>query len=482
MAELTFFPDLAGVNTTPAEAPPENTARVSEQLQFDEVLRHASQTRSSQPKPVELVLMFNKKGEINFLLKKAWLLLHDYAVQQGLLQDLEKRRFRALVRQLRRDIAYDSHNDEHLKQTLLNAMETSVSWGPSARTKKGERIEWQGTALLSDCKFILISNNLYIDWSYSDVLMAQLRSDGAYFRLRLSAVRKARSLSALNLYLLCERFRTNHNGLSTKYIPVEVYEALSGKLLNEVERNQFQFKYFKRDMLGPAIAEVNSWDEGFKVGVHLERSGRSIAWVQFVVSEDKQPLSSATKVALETRLASLGVDEELAHSACRYNSVEALEAAAQRLEERISKQPSLANVPAYFRSLLDLARKGELAAKARPTPELPQPPSSTVQEETYEDVLASVRDTYLKSTDSSKAYFKGLSEEDRAELLNRFKLEVVDVSGNTSLARTFARPRGPETPLVAVQLFPWIQKRGFTYEPTELEVVRYGISCRLLKS
>ena len=476
-----FFPSrLEDLDSGPEPRKFARPPQISEQLEFDEVLRRAGAKRASQRKPVEVVHMFNKKGEINFLLKKAWLLLHDYAIQQGLLQDLEKRRFRALVRQLCRDIAFDSHNDEHLKRTLTSAIETSVSWGPSARTKKEERSEWEATALLADCKFVLVSNNLYIDWSYSDVLLAQLRREGAYFRYFLSAVRKSRSLSALNLYLLCERFRTNHNGLSAKFTPVESYEALSGNVLTDAERARFRFKYFNRDMLGPAVAEVNSYDEGFKVEVILEKVGRSIASIQFMVREDRQPLSSVIKLSIETRLVALGVEDAVAREACRFNSVEALEAASQRLEERISKPPQVNNVTSYFRTILDLARKGEIAPVNLPAPLLSGSKQAPVREQTYQDVLLSVRETYLRSTDAAKAYFKSLLAEERDDLLNRFKAEVVDVSGNISLSRTFATKRG-SAPLVAVHLYPWIQRRGFTYEPPELEVMQYGISVGLLK-
>ncbi len=465
----------SGVRTTESSGP------LSEQLEFDELLRHASANRS-QPKPVEVVHMFNKKGEINFLLKKAWLLLHDYSLQQGLLHEPQKRRFRVLLRQLCRDIAFDSNNHQHLKRTLTSAIETSVSWGPSARGKTGERTEWEATALLADCKFIVAAGHLYIDWSYSDVLLAQLRREGAYFRLALAAVRKARSLSALNLYLLCERFRTNHNGLSAKYRPIDAYEALSSNVLEtDAKRGRFQYMYFKRDTLGPAVAEVNSYDAGFKVEVREVKAGRSIAWIQFVVREDKQPLSPGIKVAIEARLLTLGVGAEVARDACRFNSVEALEAAVQRLDERLAKPPQINNIESYFRSVLDLARKGEISRSGAAVPEVEVPKVTNLKEQTYAEVLQSVREAYLCSTEAAKAYYKTLPDEEREALLDRFKIEVVDVSANLSLMKTFAS-RGASTPLVAVNLYPWIRKRGFTYEPTELEVMQYGVSAGLLKT
>jgi hypothetical protein len=461
---------------------PEVTTVPAEQFEFDEVLRNANAKRS-QRKPVEVVHMFNKKGEINFLLKKAWLLLHDYSLQQGLLQDPEKRRFRVLLRQLCRDIAFDSNNHEHLKRTLTGAIETSVSWGPSARSKKGERSEWEATALLADCKFVVVSGHLYIDWSYSDVLLAQLRREGAYFRLALSAVRKARSLSALNLYLLCERFRTNHNGLSHKYTPIEAYEALSGnELKTDAERARFQYKYFKRDTLGPAVAEVNSYEAGLKVEVREVKVGRSITWVQFMVREDnKQLLSSGIKVAIEARLVRLGISDEVARDACRFNSVEALEAATQRLEERLSKPPAVVNTEAYFRTVLDLARKGEISTSTDSLPSVEAPPTGRGNGQTYSEVLESVKASYMTSPEAAKAYFKSLPTDEREELLDRFKVEVVDGSSNASLMKLFATKRAAPA-LVAVYLYPWILKRGFTYEPVELEVMQYGVSAGLLKT
>lgn len=480
MQAVDLFPSSAPADQTAQVVKSDGAVPLPEQLEFDELLRHASAKRS-QPKPVEVVHMFNKKGEINFLLKKAWLLLHDYSLQQGLLHEPQKRRFRVLLRQLCRDIAFDSNNHQHLKRTLTSAIETSVSWGPSARDKTGERSEWEATALLADCKFLVVAGHLYIDWSYSDVLLAQLRREGAYFRLALAAVRKARSLSALNLYLLCERFRTNHNGLSAKYRPIEAYEALSSNVLTtDAEQARFQYKYFKRDTLGPAVAEVNSYDAGFKVEVREVKAGRSISWIQFVVREDKQPLSPGIKVAIESRLVTLGIGVQVARDACRFNSVEALEAAVQRLDERLAKPPQINNIESYFRSVLDLARKGEISSPSAGPPEVHAPIATQVKEQTYAEVLQSVREAYLSSTEAAKAYYKTLPEDEREALLERFKVEVVDVSANMSLMRTFASKRAA-TPLVAVNLYPWIRKRGFTYDPPELEVMQYGVSTGLLK-
>ena len=482
MQATDLFPINASASDRGSEVvTSESPALFSEQLEFDEVLRHANAKRS-QRKPVEVVHMFNKKGEINFLLKKAWLLLHDYSLHQGLLHEPQKRRFRVLLRQLCRDIAFDSNNHQHLKRTLTSAIETSVSWGPSARGKTGERSEWEATALLADCKFLVVAGHLYIDWSYSDVLLAQLRREGAYFRLALAAVRKARSLSALNLYLLCERFRTNHNGLSAKYRPIDAYEALSSNVLaTDVERGRFQYKYFKRDTLGPAVAEVNSYDAGFKVEVRELKAGRSIAWIQFVVREEKQPLSPGIKVAIESRLVTLGIGVEVAREACRFNSVEALEAAVQRLDERLAKPPQINNIESYFRSVLDLARKGEISLSDSGPPEVEVPKVVHAYEHTYTEVLQSVREAYLGSTEAAKAYYKTLPDDEREALLDRFKIEVVDVSANLSLMKTFASKRA-STPLVAVNLYPWIRKRGFTYEPADLEVMQYGVSAGLLKT
>ena len=95
------------------------------------------------------------------------------------------------------------------------------------------------------------------------------------------------------------------------------------------------------------------------------------------------------------------------------------------------------------------------------------PKVANAKEHTYAEVLQSVRAAYLDSTEAAKAYYKALPDEEREALLERFTTEVVDVSANLSLLKTFARRRA-STPLVAVNLYPWIRKRGFPYEPPDL--------------
>ena len=86
----------------------------------------------------------------------------------------------------------------------------------------------------------------------------------------------------------------------------------------------------------------------------------------------------------------------------------------------------------------------------------------------------------MASPDAAKAYFQALPDFEREELLDRFKVEVVDLSNNSSLVKLFASKRAAH-PLVAVSLYPWISRRGFTYEPADLEIMRYGISAGLLR-
>ncbi len=468
-----------GETTEVVEAAPlELWSGKAEQLSIEVPIFKPS--RFSEKKPVEIVYMFPLKGRITFVQKKTWVLMHDYAVKQGLLDATKARaRFRCLVTDLLRDADYDSNDYDYLRTSIESNLETRVAWGPSARDKEGNRRVWQATTLLADAKFISIRNRLYLDWSYSDVLVEQLRAQGAWLKLSTDALRQARTMNGLSLYMVCERFRTNHNGLSDKWAPDVWSSTLSG---NASDSSKFQYKYWKRDTLLPAIAEVNSFKAGFSVSFIEERRGRRVLAVQLVIKDEKKQVAAEDCLTeprqdLLERVLACGVTEAKARRAMRGEPVEVLSAAIASMEAR-NRTGKIKAPGAYFEQLLQLAKQGELSIKEEASAGQPATESKSVNPK---DQLQGIRQAFLASNDCAKAYFNSLPARDQDEIIDLFRHEVVAHDGaSATLKSSFAK--NPRSAIVASHMWNWLAKRGFKYEPSDKEVMDFGLAHGLLKA
>ena len=472
----------------PGEQPQELWSESAEQLSFDQVFSLQS-GRLTEKKPVEVVYMYPTKGRLTFMSKKTWVLMHDYAVQQGLLDpSKDRRRFRCLASSLIRDGDYDSNDYAHLRKAITNNIETVVTWGPSARDKDGKRPVWQATSLLADCKFITVGSRLYVDWSYSDVLLEQLRKPGAWLKLSSKALRQAKSITGLSLYMICERFRTNHNGLSEK-LPPEVWHAALTGIPRHVPKpddtKKFQYKYWKRDTLLPAIAEVNSYQTGFTVNFVEEKVGAKVVGIQLIVQESKdqdkavEQLTEVRRGLLE-RLVACGLSEPKARAAMRGVDVKPLSDAVATLELQ-HKAGKIKSPAAYFGRLLKLAKDGELAledgegeAKELAEPTASSAPSPAQSVASHENRMQGLRKAFLDSTDAAKAYFESLQAPDQTELVELFKREVVEQEAPRSTLRTTFAKHDWAHPIVKSRMWTWLRRRGFQFEPSDEDVMRYA--------
>lgn len=457
---------------------------LTEQLVFDGLFESAPLDRLSQRKNVELVHMIPRKGKLQLQLRKTWLVLHDYAIKQGLMEPGGRRRFRVLANQLFRDVDYDSNDYETIKNTLRNGLETVVSWGPSVKGKNGEQVEWEATTLLADIRFIKVKARLYIDWSYSDVLVSQLQQSGPWFRLSLNAVRKARSIGGLNLYMICERYRTNHGGLSDRMEPAVVHALLTGQPTpppgTPLGR---EFKYWKRDTVDKWLAEVNSYGEPFRVAMKEHKIGRRVVALQFVVQEEQQHKPEAALSAVRQgyieRLVRCGVTEPRAKRFLKEHADRAISIALQHLEKaRQNPNPKkpIRDAGAWFAGMVEKASTGEVqpldvdqveanGAQARaPQSGLP----------TLDEVLTNAKADFLASVDGAKAYFMSLAAEDRATVTEQFVEDMKPTPRWASQLRKAYESSGVTSPLVAASLWQWLLRVGFTYEPTGAELMQHA--------
>ena len=171
----------------------------------------------------------------------------------------------------------------------------------------GER-SWEAMPLLT---YVKVKGGV-CTYRYEQSLAEKLFHPDIYSKINLSALRNLRSSHALVLYENCLRY------VGIGQTPV--WDLALFRKLMAVEGRYKEFKFLKRDVIIPAMNEVNK-HSNIQVDLLTVRQGRSVAALQFTVKsnpqlallgmEDEDEISAS--VAYQTLLTQ-GVSKTLARS------------------------------------------------------------------------------------------------------------------------------------------------------------------------
>jgi len=180
-------------------------------------------------------------------------------------------------------IGFESRNQDHLKKSIRGLTEKSVEW--DIMEDDGTSL-WEVSALLSYARI----RKGECTYRYDKSLAEKLKNPDVFAKINLSVVRDIRSTHSLVLYENCYRYIGV--GQTPKW-SVEVFRKLMA--VNQLASYQ-QFKFLKRDLITPAIKEINKVSN-VQISLETVMSGRSVVAVQFLVRPNPQ-------------LALLGMDSE----------------------------------------------------------------------------------------------------------------------------------------------------------------------------
>jgi len=178
-------------------------------------------------------------------------------------------------------IGFDSKNISYLKEALVGIMETVMEF--DIMEDDGER-SWEAMSLLT---YVHVKGGT-CTYRYEQSLAEKLYHPDVYSKINLSVLRNLRSSHALVLYENCLRY------LAVGQTPVWELEVF--RKLMAVQGRYKEFKFLKRDVITPAMREVNK-HSNIQVDLRTVRKGRAVAALQFTVSPNPQ-------------LAMLGMDED----------------------------------------------------------------------------------------------------------------------------------------------------------------------------
>lgn len=207
-----------------------------------------------------------------------------------------KDEYSAGLHEIIKDIDYGSKDTSALKKSLKNLMKTVVEWQSPTSGEISE--EWGACVLLSGAsiKKDKVSRAVTLLWRYDIKVREQLLSPDRYARLVMESIVQLRTHSAIALYEICARYVDNPGHKTARQHWHWWKLVLSGKAKSE---HKGEYRYWKRDVLSKAIAEINTHTE-LEISKPIEfkeRDNKTIADLQFEVrfKKAKQVLPAETK-------------------------------------------------------------------------------------------------------------------------------------------------------------------------------------------
>jgi hypothetical protein len=241
-----------------------------------------------------------------------------------------------------------------------------------------------------------------------------------------------------------------------------------------------EYKYFKRDYLRPAIAEVNAVTNIF-VELVEHREGRRVAEIQFRVTERKQPMLALDEhpnvfdSTLVDRMVKIGIPLKEAQSLYADSEENRIRAALQMTEQRMRSTtlPPVRSAAALFK---DALKKGY----APPVEAVPSVAGAAVGKAIAaggapaDDLKARLLGEYAAyRRKEAQALYDEQGDVERE--LARQSFESDELPGLGAHLRTDWRRRGLESKLAETAFFDWLARKTWG-EPTDGDLLAFTLS------
>ena len=195
--------------------------------------------------------------------------------------------YQARLHEVVDDARYNSNDTGPIRKTLKELMSTTVEWQSPSH---GEIETWDACNLLSGAGISKDKRTgaVTIRWRYDSKVRAQLLSPDRYARLSLEAITQLSTHAAMALYEICARYVDNPGHLTARQHWRWWRPVLTGVASDDAKA---EYRFFKRDVLNKAIAEINACTNLQVRGPieHKERDNRTVAEIQFEVLTKPEP-------------------------------------------------------------------------------------------------------------------------------------------------------------------------------------------------
>ena len=413
-------------------------------------------------KAVESIAIRPVAGKLTLLSRKIFNVLLKEAQHQG--EDLSV--YRISMSELVHDASFGSNDTQLIKDQLRKMNQTQVEWNTA--TPDGRR--WGVTSFLSEAEIIETSNGRRstIEWSYSPKIKKRLLAPDIYARLSLEFMSQLRSAASLALYEIAVRYSTSPNGLSMRE-PWGWWRPVLTGIPEKEAKTYLQYRYFKRDVLSPAIAEVNAITD---VDIELieHKNGRVIEEIQFRIRAKQQPSlalenNNLIDSSLIKRMESLGVTRRDIDQIYGEQDETFIRATLEYVEGRIKnkKLSSVSSPSAFFKNALKKRyAEPQAAAKADQDQKKLTEKKRLSKPELIAQFMAAKREEI-------RVEFDAMDADARSELIAMFEREQLPNEADT-VRKTFLKS-GLSSKTAETSFIAWMTKKqyGETSESDLLE-------------
>lgn len=312
-----------------------------------------------------------------------------------------------------------------------------------------------------------------IQWEYPPDVFALLMKPSRYAIVDLALSNSLNSGAALALYENCHRYVSNPGHLTAR-LPVENWIRLI--LTTRTAPNYFEagrYRYFKRDVLTPAMAELNDAPACPITVEVLETKGLrgKVTHLQFRVELKAQPLPTATAQTgdahIEAQLRSWGVsDPAISRMLVGYDEDELrhnIRVFSRRLEQGGVKRPAAAFVNQLQNDYASY-RAAQKSAAPDAAAAAPAKPDQAAQ---HKELVA----LYARHVgDRARAVFAGWPPQTQDAALQRYLAEPA----TPAIVREQYARKGLDTRVVSIGFFLWLSKQpDVLRRPEELSLDGY---------
>ena len=213
------------------------------------------------------------ESKITHLQRRAWNVLLANAYDELPTAEVH----RVNVTELAKKLGFNSKKLDYLKETLEALVDCKVKWN---LLNKDNQEKWGVASLLSEVE---IENGI-CTYAFTPYLRYKLYNPRIYARLNLQMQDRFTSRYALILWEVCfDYFDIARKAGETPFISLETFKELIG-----LDKGEYPvFKFFNRDVIKPAIKEINELT-GYFVEVEHRRLGRKIGELKFRITKRKQ--------------------------------------------------------------------------------------------------------------------------------------------------------------------------------------------------
>ncbi|MDO8775872.1 MAG: replication initiation protein [Burkholderiaceae bacterium] len=389
-------------------------------------------------KAQEAIAILPKSGKVTLLTRRIFNALLQLAQEDG-----ELSMYRCRLSKVLFNASFDSNNTEVVKEQLRRMASIQVEWNSTSGV--GER-RWGVSNLLADAEVIEEKGAVWIEWSYSEKVRAKLLDPEIYARISLQAYSQIRSSASAALYEICARYVTNPSNLTMR-APWQWWRPrLTGNPEDAVETTEY--KFFKRDVLKPSIAEVNRLAD-ICVELLEHKEGRRVTEIQFRVTKVSQghlhlPDPNMVNTEIIKRLVDeIGLMSEEAAKVYADHDEPFLMATINLVREREKDRnlPALKSTAAFFKNAL----RGKYASSKKPV---------LISPKRMPEVVKPIRQDTVPNPDIAAALdaFDKMDSLQKVEILEEFAQKNALVAGRIR--------KSPESPFVRKTLGPWLAAKA----------------------